>query len=48
VSSPDELQLWCKVVGINKGKVYELGSESINTIGRQFYLFICVGHEGED
>ena len=34
---PDELQLWCKVVKINKGKVYGLGSESINAIGRQHY-----------
>ena len=37
VSPPDELQLWCKVVGINKDKVYRLGSELINVIGRQFY-----------
>ena len=37
MSPPDELQLWCKVVGINKGKVYGLGSKSINTIGRQLY-----------
>ena len=37
MSPPDELQLWCKVVGINKGKVYGLGSESINAIGRQLY-----------
>jgi len=37
VSPPDELYLWCKVVGINKGKVYGLGSESISSIGRQLY-----------
>jgi len=37
VSPFDELQVWCKVVGINKGKVYGLGSESINAIGRQLY-----------
>jgi len=37
VSPPDELQVWCKVVGINKGKVYGLGSESIKAIGRQLY-----------
>jgi len=37
VSPPYELQLWCKVVGINKGKVYGLESESINVIGRQLY-----------
>jgi len=36
-SSPDELQFWCKVAGINKGKVHELGSESTKAIGRQFY-----------
>ena len=37
MSPPYELQLWCKVVGINKGKVYGLESESINVIGRQLY-----------
>jgi len=37
VSPLDELQLWCKVVEINKGKVYGLGSESINAIGRELY-----------
>jgi len=37
VSPPDELQLWCKIVGINKDKVYGLGSKSINAIGRQLY-----------
>jgi len=37
VSPPNELQLWCKIVGINKEKVYGLGSESINAIGRQLY-----------
>jgi len=37
VSSLDELQLRCKVARINKDKVYGLGSESTNVIGRQFY-----------
>ena len=37
MSPADELQLWCKVVEINKDKVYGLGSESINAIGRQLY-----------
>ncbi|QCE15624.1 putative transposase [Vigna unguiculata] len=37
VSPPDELQLWCKVAGINKGKVYGLGSESTKAIGRLSY-----------
>jgi len=32
-----ELQLWCKVARINKGKVYRLGSESTKAIERQFY-----------
>jgi len=37
VSPHDELQLWCKFVGINKGNVYGLGSESTKAIGRQSY-----------
>lgn len=33
VSPPGELQIWCKVVGINKGKVYRLGFESTKQLG---------------
>jgi len=47
VSSLDELQLWCKVAGINKGKVYGLGC-NWETILLGFYIFICAGHEGGD
>jgi len=33
----DELQIWCKVIEINKAKVYRLGSKSTKEIGRQSY-----------
>lgn len=35
-SPPDELKVWCTVAGVNKGKVYGLGSESNKAIGKQF------------
>jgi len=37
VPPPDELQLWCQVARINKGKVYGLGSESTKAIRKHLY-----------
>ena len=37
MSPLDELQLWCQVAGINKGKVYGLGSESTKAIKKHLY-----------